>query len=117
MIDSYQSLVKNKRSIYQDILYCYRGYKPEYITSIIDEFYTKQKIPSIISMDIWWSYVCTSTIDYVSDRLYRDTLKQTQKKLVAVYSLQDILPMDLIYSILDKLTFKITEPLLVYRLQ
>ena len=117
MFDSYQSLVKHKRSMYEDILYCYRGYNPEYITSIIDEFYEIQKIPSIISMDIWWSYVCTSTIDYVSDRLYRDTLKQTQKKLVAVYSLQDILPMDLIYSILDKLTFKITEPLLVYRLQ
>lgn len=113
MIDSYQSLVKNKRSIYQDILYCYRGYKPEYITSIIDEFYTNQKIPSIISMDIWWSYVCTSTIDYVSDRLYQDTLQQTHKKLVTVHSLQDVLPMDLIYSILDKLTFKIIEPLLV----
>ena len=117
MFDSYQSLVKHKRSMYEDILYCYRGYKPEYITSIIDEFYTIQKIPSIISQDIWWSYVCTSTIDYVSDRLYRDALKQAQKKLSTVHSLQDILPMDLIYSILDKLTFKITEPPLVPHLQ
>ena len=80
MIDSYQSLVKNKRSIYQDILYCYRGYKSEYITSIIDEFYTKQKIPSIISMDIWWSYVCTSTIDYVRDRLYQDHFTTNTQK-------------------------------------
>lgn len=47
MFDSYQSLVKHKRSMYEDILYCYRGYNPEYITSIIDEFYTIQKIPSI----------------------------------------------------------------------